>query len=125
MYRTISSLRFKTALNAGVADTFYYAAFTNCIQEYVFSIPREVRGSVESIGLYPYLNPRRTETPSEEIVDRVACVCVRKGGRDYYFYVFAEVHPGLQEEWKITGRSFLMEGELRSPDYEKEMIWCR
>ena len=88
-----------------------FGAFSNEVLEHVFRLLCEERGALGSIVI------SAEEETEKGILDRMARV-------DVFFYVFAESSTFHHfREWKLTGRSVLIEGPIRMPDYDKEMIW--
>ncbi len=99
-----------------------FGAFSNEVLEHVFRLLCEERGALGSIVI------SAEEETEKGILDRMARVDVffgrGKSRKPFFFYVFAESSTFHHfREWKLTGRSVLIEGPIRMPDYDKEMIW--
>lgn len=99
------------------ASKIEFAGFSHAIFEYVFRMSVKKRGTVENVVLLAY---RET---IEGIIDRMARVSVKKNGRRFFFYVYAVAKVHNLQNYEIIGRSILMDGHIRMPDYEMEMLW--
>lgn len=113
----ISSLRFNHAMYAVATDTVHFAGFMNAVLEYLFRLSREMRGDVDCVV---YMSAHETE---KDVLDRCARVHVKRNGKSYFYYVMATASLQALQEWKVIGRSHAIEGSIRVPDCEKEMIW--
>jgi len=117
MYKTISSKRVLRSLKSTAEFRFYSSGFTNAVLEYFFSRPRFERGILEHIAAF-----KETET-EKGLIDRVALVHVIKNEKKYFFYVFVEKDMARQQTWNAVAWSNMMQGKIRTPDYETEMNW--
>ncbi|MGB2580370.1 MAG: hypothetical protein WBC83_01630 [Minisyncoccia bacterium] len=99
-----------------------FGGFSNAVLEYVFRLPYEERGIINSIVC-------SAEVESENgKLDRIARVNVNFGvggfRKPHFFYIVAECSSyHAYGEWKVTGRSDLMDGRIRMPESEREITW--
>lgn len=122
----MSSLRFNScvdnALRQKSSTCMEFGGFSNAVLEYVFRLPYEERGTINSIVC-------STEVESENgKLDRIARVNVNFGvggfRKSHFFYIVAESNSyHAYREWKVTGRSDLMDGRIRVPESEREITW--
>lgn len=115
--KKISSLRFNHAVYAAATDTVHFAGFMNAVLEYLFRMSRELRGDIDCVV---YMSAHETE---KGVLDRCARVHAKRDGKCYFYYVVATTSLSALQEWKVIGRSYAIPGSIRTPDYEKEMIW--
>lgn len=93
-----------------------FGGFANAVLEYVFSLPRSIRGTVEAVV---YSHGVETE---QGITDRLARFTLKIESKSYFVYVFGEASTLALQEWRVIGWSVFMDGKIRMPT-EKEMIW--
>lgn len=117
MNEKMSSLRFNKILGVPSLDVVSFGGYANAVLEHVFAIPREERGFVERIVYYG------GSIYEEGVFDRIARVDVQKDNKQYSFYVFTETKAFAAREWKVTGRSVLLDGSTRLPNFDTEMLW--
>lgn len=126
MSEKMSSLRFNSCVDSALrskSSTFMeFGGFSNAVLEYVFRLPHEGRGIISSIVCSP-------EVESENgTLDRIARINVNFGvggfRKPHFFYIVAKSSSyHAYKEWKVIGRSILMDGRIRMPDSEREITW--
>lgn len=113
---------FENALRYRSLPVIEFGGFSNAVLEYVFRLPCEERGTIKSIVCSPEVEIENGK------MDRIARVNVvfKVGGfrKPHFFYIVAESSSyHAFREWKVIGRSILMEGRIRIPDSEREITW--
>lgn len=124
----MSSLRFNrcvdNALRHARASSMEFGGFSNAVLEYVFRLPYEERGTINSIVC-------SAEVKNENgTLDRIARINVNfaAGGfrKPHFFYIVAEgdsiSYYGTYRGWKVIGRSKMMDGRITLP-FEQDIVW--
>lgn len=122
----MNSLRFKECIEQALryrsCPFMEFGSFSNAVLEHVFSLSREERGVIDKIVISGEVENEQNTT------DRIARIDINFGvgkfRKSHFFYVIAGTGTfHAFRQWKVIGRSILMDGPVRMPDYENEMIW--